>query len=268
MPAAQRSSAVVEAARRLLARADAAVPAPPPAQPSPLTRYAPSNTNPSAVCSTCGGPPPRRSPCTLRHVQSGVSSSRTGRSARTSRCTTPTAGAPCAIATSRSRTMPPICHRHRGTPSSSSNDDEQLVPARIDGPAPPLVRRQPVAGIARDERGVERGEPEHPVRRPVDRDGEQAVVAASPQPGDGPHCVAADPVGDEPLALRGLLERPARLGAEGDRHRAVRPGRPSARRAWDRAAARTQDQLGDEPGPAGLVRSRRARRRCRRGSTR
>ncbi len=91
-------------------------------------------------------------------------------------------------------------------------------------PLAPLVRRQPVAGIARDERGVERGEPEHAVRRPVDRDGEQAVVAARPQPRDGPHCVAADPVGDEPLALRGLLERAARLGAEGDRHRGVTAG--------------------------------------------
>ena len=95
---------------------------------------------------------------------------------------------------------------------------EQLVPARVDRAGPPFVGGEPDAGIAEDEHRIEGGEAEHPLGRPVDRNDEQPVVAARAEPGDGAHRVAADAVGDEPFALRRLVERAAGLRAEADRH--------------------------------------------------
>ena len=95
---------------------------------------------------------------------------------------------------------------------------EQLVPARVDRAGPPFVGGEPDAGVAEDEHRIEGGEAEHSLGRAVDRYDEQPVVAARAEPGDGAHRVAADAVGDEPFALRRLVERAATLRAEADRH--------------------------------------------------
>ena len=99
--------------------------------------------------------------------------------------------------------------------------DEELIAARVDGTAGPLVDAEPVACVPDHEHGLERNETEHPVSRPGDCDHEQAVVAARPQPGDSAHGVTADAVGDEPFAPRRLVERPAHLRAEADHLRTV-----------------------------------------------
>ena len=65
--------------------------------------------------------------------------------------------------------MSPTCQRQRGTPSVELERDEQLVAARVDDAAGPLVGREPEARVADDEHRVERGEAEHPAppaRRP------------------------------------------------------------------------------------------------------
>ena len=100
--------------------------------------------------------------------------------------------------------------------------DEELVAARIDRAGPPFVGRKPVASVADDEDGLERREPEHPGRRPAGGLDEQPVVAARPQARDGSHRIPAEPVGDEPLAQGGLVEAPAGLRAEDD-HGATGP---------------------------------------------
>ena len=190
----------------------------PPASPRRRRGRRRSKTKPPSACSIPGAPFACRSPWTLRQVQSGVSSIRTGRSAASSRWTTPTAGEPCAIASSRSSRIPPICQRQRGTPSSRSNETSSSWPRGSTVPFAPLVRGEAEARVAADEHRVERGETEIARARPVDRDGEQAVVAARAEPGDGAHRVAADAVGDQPLPLRRLVQRSAHLGAEADRH--------------------------------------------------
>ena len=81
---------------------------------------------------------------------------------------------------------------------------EQLVPSRIDRSVTPLVGGEAKTGVADDENRIEGEEPHHPRAWPIDGDGEKPVVAAGPEPRDGSHGVAAEPVGDEPLPLRGL----------------------------------------------------------------
>ena len=132
---------------------------------------------------------------------------------------------------------------------------EQLVAARVDRAVPPLVGREPDAGVAEDEDRIERGEAEHAAARAVDRDDEQPVVAPRAEPRDGAHRVAADAVGDEPLARRRLVERAAHLRPEADRHasRLLVGARHQLAERRQRDAAGAQDQLGDETRPAGLM---------------
>ena len=109
-------------------------------------------------------------------------------------------------------------------------------------------RRRRAPGRARRARASGAG-------RPVDRDDEQPVVAAGAQARDRAHRVAAEAVGDEPLARGRLVEVAAGLGAEPDHHGSAScdPAR-SARRASGSAAALPHDQVGDQARPAGLVR--------------
>ena len=73
--------------------------------------------------------------------------------------------------------------------------NEQLVAARIDRPARPLVGCEAKASVARDDDGIERGQTEHAVGGTVDRNREQSVVATRAQACDRPHRVAAHSVG-------------------------------------------------------------------------
>ncbi len=169
----------------------------------------------------------------------------------TSRWTTPTAAEPCAAATSRST----ITRADLPAPARDAvgqvERGEQLVPARVDGAVAPLVGREPDARVADDEHRVERRQAEHAARRPVDGDDEQAVVATGaqarrpcplrsrPSPSATSHsrAVAASrsPHGCGPKRI----SSPCRRHELADRRH--------------RHAARPQDQLRDEPGPAGLV---------------
>src|SRR6202007_40565 len=95
---------------------------------------------------------------------------------------------------------------------------EQLVSLRVDCAARPLVCGQPDAGVTGDEDGIERDEAHHPLGRTMHCNHEEPVIAAGPQRPDRPHRIAAEAVGDEPLALRRLVESSAAAGAERDPH--------------------------------------------------
>ena len=72
--------------------------------------------------------------------------------------------------------------------------------------------------VADHKHRLERGEPHAALARRRAGHHQQAVVAARAQTGDGAHRVAAEPVGDQPLAQRGLGEGAADLRAEHDLH--------------------------------------------------
>ena len=256
VPAAQTSSTVVQPAGGLLARPDAAV---------PLAARLPAGARrrgrrPRRRSRRPPARPPASPPRTARRgrsrqVQSGVSSSGTGRSARMSRWTTPTAGRPWAIASSRSSTTSPTCQRQRGTPSSSSNETSSSLPRGSTVAARPLVGREPEAGVADDEHRVERGEPEHPRGRPAGRRrraarGSGACAARRPCPSRSRRDRRRRAT-RAPPPRRGCRRPAARAGSSSlavvERHRRA------ARRASGRRAAAAQDQVGDEPRPAGLV---------------
>ncbi len=149
--------------------------------------------------------------------------------------------------------------------------DEQLVAARVDGAARP-TRRWRGGSARRRRRAPGRARRDRAFRAPGPSTAtdEQPVVAARAQPGDRAHRVAADAVGDEPLAQRRLVERAAHLRAEADRHDArLRPRRRTSARRASGPAPRARGGSARRRAPSSRSGgSRRARRRCRRGSTR
>ena len=133
-----------------------------------------SNTNPSALVSTSGSPPAKRSPWTSRHVHSACSSSRTGTGAAIRRWRTPTAHRPLVIATSASRTMPPVDHRQRGTPPSSSNQSRWMWPC---GSIVPPDHSCVASRILRSPTTSTGSSAARPSRRPI---GGSVAVTSSP----------------------------------------------------------------------------------------
>ena len=209
VPGRPQVLAVGEPARGLLARADAAVPLaarPPSPRRRPGRRPRRRSRRPSAR----RGRRRTRSALRARCARCRAASARAapGRSARSSRWTTPTAARPWAIASSRSSTTSPTCQRQRGTPWSSSNETSSSCP-RGSTAAGPLVRWPGgTRASPTTSTGSSAARPSVRLRRPVDRDDEQPVVAARAQPRDGAHRVAADPVGDEPLAAAASSSAP------------------------------------------------------------
>ena len=148
--------------------------------------------------------------------------------------------------------------------------DEQLVAARVDGSVPPLVGGEAEARVARDEHRVERGEAEIaacPARRPRRRAGRGSAACA----------------GRRPCPSRSRRRRRRRATRASPPRRACRTpaGRGGSSRL--RSGLRRRHQLARASAPrrrarAGSARrrvpssrsggSRRAPRRCRRGSTR
>ena len=90
------------------------------------------------------------------------------------------------------------------------------VARRSDRAVGPLVRRQSHALIAQHENRVERHQADHSPDRWRGRDHEQSVIAPRAESADGPHRVAADAVGHQPLALGGLDEITGHLPSEPD----------------------------------------------------
>ena len=161
--------AVVQPAGGLLARPDAAVPLAARRSSRPRQRGRRPRTRSRRPSSRRRGRrSPNRSPCTLRQVQSGVSSSRTGRSAADQPVddTHGTAGRGPSRARARAR-----CRRSAtasaGRRRSRSKETSSSWPRGLIAPSGPLVGRELEARVADDQHRLERDQPEHPVRRPA-----------------------------------------------------------------------------------------------------
>ena len=188
-----------------------------------------------------------------------LSSSVTGPPA-SSRCTTATRAG---RAPSRARAPAPrrrARQRQRGRPSSRSNAARCSCPAGSTVPLGPLVggRAGPARSPAARRTGSSAASPSMPAPGAVAGGHQQPVVAAGAQPGDRAHRVAAEPVGDQPLA-RGGRVRGRRTPARPKVILTAPPRRRSRRR---------QIEVDDAGRSSRSGAWRRGRRRCRRGSTR
>ena len=209
-----------------------------------------------------GSAPANRSPCWSRHVHSGVTSRRAspargcgGRPPRRWRRAPspprpragPRPGRSATAAPPSSRSKAAQCSYPRG---STAPPDHSWVASRIrrspitttvSSPASPTIREAPAGAVA----------------------AQQPVVSAGAQPRDRAAGVAAEAVGHQPLARRGLVEGAAHAPAEGD---------PRPRVTAPTAGPRRTGPAGRSGRPpARSSRSggwHRARRRCHRGSTR
>ncbi len=150
----------------------------------------------------------------------------------------PMAGRPWAMATSRSSTTSPRSQRQHGTPSRSANESRNRWPSGEMAPSahsctPSAMRRSPITTTGSSAARA--------MRRPIGGsvgDDEEPVVAPGAQAGDRAHGVAAEPVGDEPLPRRGLVERTAQLPPEDEAGRGRERWRPRGHRPQSRPRAR------------------------------
>jgi hypothetical protein len=84
----------------------------------------------------------------------------------------------------------------------------------IDSTRGPLVHTEPDPAVSDDDAGVKGSQAEHPAARWLCSDDKQTVIAPGPQPANRSHRIAAQAIGDQPLALGGGLEVAANLTAE------------------------------------------------------
>ena len=187
--------------------------APSASKPGPATRYAPSTTTPSAVCSTRRSPPAAdRSPCASRQVHSG-SSGQAHRPAGQDGVHDGDRGVPVPH---RQGPLDDDVADPPAPPGQAVADLEALqqgVPGRVDRPEAhswvPSLTRAPEGSVSTgssEASAIRRTEP------PVPRHDQQSVVAARAQAARRAHRVAAEPVGDEPFPRGARAERPAHLG--------------------------------------------------------
>ena len=158
----------------------------------------------------------------------------------------------CELALERHVPDLPAPPRHT---ASSSNEDEELVPARIDVPPAHSSVASRTLLSPRTSTGSSATRPS--IRAP----GPPAAPRAARGSGasaarNRSHRVATEPVGDEPLALRRLVEAPDRPAPKEivTRPRRRRQPRHQLGERGDLRSPAAADQVGDDPGPPRLVR--------------